>query len=132
MKMEETEDIYIFNLHVSGFSKDDILRSARTLSKKPIIINGRKLEHPKNGVFHAEYDGRTGDIMVVIVTSDEEIGEIYQKASPLYASASIFKKFLPLFFFTELVLSTEPIEAGSRIFLERVPDLETAKRLIPC
>ena len=52
--MEKAEDIYIFNLHVTGFSKEDILRSAWTLSKKPIIINGRQLEYPKNSIFYAE------------------------------------------------------------------------------
>ena len=131
-KMEENKGIYIFNLHISGFSKDDILRSARTLCKKPISINGHQLKYPKNKVFHAEYDRRTEDIMVVLITDDKEIREIYEKTSPLYASASVFKKYLPLFYFTEIVLSSEPIGSGSKILLDRVPDLETAKRLIPC
>ncbi|UCC58841.1 MAG: hypothetical protein JSW14_02775 [Candidatus Bathyarchaeum sp.] len=132
MKMEKRKDIYIFNLRVSAFSKEDMLRSARTLSKKPITINGRKLKHPENIIFHAECDSRTKDIMIVLITDDEEIRNIYEKSSPLFASAVLFKEDLPLFVFTEIVLSSEPIESGSKILLDKVPDLETAKRLIPC
>ena len=60
-----TEEIYMFNLHFPNFSRDEVLQASRTLSDKPILLNGRKLRYPQNKVFHAEYNKKTDEIQII-------------------------------------------------------------------
>jgi hypothetical protein len=124
------EEIYILKLHFSNFDNDNIMRAARTLSDKPVTFNEHKLEYPKNRVFHAEYDERTNEIQVVLISSEAEIRKILDENRQIHASASVLKNHLPRLFFSDLVLNTEPLKSGCKTSLTRVPDLETAIRLI--
>jgi hypothetical protein len=127
---EILEEIFLFRMRFSGFSKDNVLRAARTLSEKPVILDGRKLQFPMNRVFHAEYDKKSDEIHVVLITIEQEILESYRENRQLFASISFLERYLPRLFFTNLILSTKPFESGYKISLNRVPDLRTAIKQI--
>jgi len=132
--MTATREVYILKLRFPNLSKDNVLKAARTLCNRPVTLNGRKLEHPSNRVDFAEYDMKTDEIQVILVSVDEEIHEIFERSKQVYATASISKNppiVLPhLLNFDELVLSAKPIEFGNKTSLNRVPDLYTAVRML--
>ena len=124
------EEIYILKLRFPNFDNDNVMRAARTLSEKPVVFNGRNLEYPKNKVFHAEYDKRTNEIQVVLISSEGGIRKVFDENRQIYASASVLSKHMPRLFFSELILSVEPLKSGNKTNLNRVPDLKTAIKLI--
>ncbi len=88
------------------------------------------MEYPENMVFFAEYDDKTDEIQVILITAETEIQEIYSANKQLFASTSILEKYLPDLFFENLILTSEPIESGHKISLNKVPNLETAEKMI--
>jgi hypothetical protein len=82
------EESHILKLRIPSFDNDNIMRVARTFSEKPVFFNKRKLEHPLNKVWHAEYDERMNEIQVVLLSTDKEIRELCDGNRHLYVSAS--------------------------------------------
>jgi hypothetical protein len=130
----DNQKVYILKLSFPDFSRDNVLRAARTLSQKPVILNGRRLRFPLNQVYWAEYDERTGEIQVILLSIEKEIQEIYEKNRTIYATASVSENppcVLPhLLNFAELVLSTTPTKSWYETSLNMIPDLETAIRRV--
>ena len=132
--MEQSTRIYLLNLRFPGFSKDNVLRAARTLSGKSVVLNGCKLPYPSNTVNFAEYNKKTDEIQVILVSKMKEVHQIYEKGKQVYATASISEN--PPFvrphklYFAGLILSTKPIESAYKTNLSRVPDLDTAIRML--
>jgi hypothetical protein len=133
--MDQSKRIYMLKLHLPSFSKDNILRAARTLSGKSVVLNDRKLPYPSNRVYFAEYKKKTDEIQVILVLKMKEVNEIYEKGKQVYATASISKNppfiLSNLLSFTELILSTKPLKSGYKTNLSRVPDLNTTIRMLP-
>lgn len=133
--MEQSTRIYMLNLRFPSFSKDNVLAGARTISKKSIVLNGCRLPYPSNKVYFAKYNKKTDEIQVILLSKEKKVHEIYEKGKQIYATASISENppfVLPhLLNFAELILSTKPIKYGYKTNLSKVPDLETAIRMLP-
>jgi len=133
--MNKTQKVYMLKLSFPDFSKDNVLKAARTLSRKPIVLNGRRLQHPSNEVFCSEYDEQSDEIQVILLSVESEIQEIYERKKRVFATATISKNpsfVLPhLLNFVELVLSTKPIKFGHETTLNRIQDLDEALRMLP-
>jgi hypothetical protein len=130
----DNQKVYILMLSFPDFSSDNVLRGARTLSQKPVILNARRLPFPSNQVYYAEYDKRTDEIQVILLSTEKEIQEISENNMTIYATASISENptfVLPhLLNFAELVLSTTPTKSWYKTSLNMIPDLETAIRMV--
>ena len=129
-KVENPQEVYVVDIRLTEFSEDNILRAARTLSEKPVFLNGRRLEFPLNMVFRAEYDEATHEIKVALISTEKEIHDNCEKSVPLFVSAAFLEKNLPRLYFTSLVLDTQPFKSGYKTKLKKVPDLKTALRLL--
>ena len=96
---------YFCRLSFPEFSKDELRRATRTLSRKPIIFDGKELPYPDNMSYFAEY--WLGNVEIIVYIRDEEINQLYEEGKSVYAKAQIDERLLPRLFFTNLILSSE-------------------------
>lgn len=124
----------MLSLNFPSSSKDNVLRGARTLCGKSVVLNGYRLPSPSNMVCFAEYNKNTDEVQVILTSRMKEIHEIFEQGKQIYATASISENppfVLPhLLNFAELILGTKPIKSGHRTNLIEIPDLDTAHRML--
>ena len=105
---------HVFNLTILGIKNNELLMSARTLSDKPIVVNGIELPYPDNKVGFADYvSGK--DVKIYLLIRDETLNAMFKKRINYYAKAESvltpFKKTI----FTKLVLNSERMPSSRKM-----------------
>jgi len=113
IKEKSPRKIYSIRLSFPEFSQHELLLAARTLSRKPVIFNGKELPFPDNICRFSEY--WSGNVEAIVHIRDNEINQLYEKSKSVYAKAQIDVKLLPRLFFTNLILGSKPLPSGCKM-----------------
>jgi hypothetical protein len=107
-------ETHVVNLYFPKMPKKELLRSARTLSERPIIFDGNELPYPDNKVYFADYF--SGKVRTTLYIRDEDLNALFHKGITLYATVQTAETVIfgnPIF--THLILSSKKIPSGHKI-----------------
>lgn len=122
IKQKSPRKLYSIRLSFPQFSQHELLLAARTLSRKPVIFNGKELPYPDNMSHFSEY--WSGNVEAIVYIRDDEINQLYRNGKSVYAKAQINDKLLPRLFFNNLILSSKPLPSGCKMKqIEREEDM---------
>lgn len=106
MNKERARKLCFCRFSFPNISDDELLKSARTLSRTKIVFEGKELPYPENMTYFAEYV--SGNVETVVVIGDESVIESYDERGGLYANAQYYFKDVKrarFLVFTNLALS---------------------------
>jgi hypothetical protein len=85
MNEKKARRLYFCGFSFPSISDDELLKSARTLSRTKIVFEGKELPYPENMTYLAEYV--SGTVETVVVIDDECVIESSDEGDGLYANA---------------------------------------------
>jgi len=108
---EKEQHIYIAKFEFPQISNDELLKSARTLTDRPIFFDGRQLSMKDNRVMG---ECESGKLEVVVFVTDEELNSVYKNRHQLFGLARYEIKHVEFFkidatLFTGFSINTENI-----------------------
>ncbi len=109
---------HLIKIKIPEITNKELLLSARTLSRRPIMFDEMELPYSDNMVDFADYD--SGGIDTYLVVRDETLNAILEKRIIMYAVAETELTPSNHEIFTKLILSTKRIPSSHRIrYLEK-------------
>jgi len=101
-------EYYQAEFSLPNLSKEELLKSARTLSDRSVVFNNRQLPFPENTTSDSEYID--GLIKVEVQIADKEVMKLYNEGKAIYARPEIDARhlqFLKKILFIRLILSSD-------------------------
>ena len=115
-EIKEKKPLRIFTiiLSIPEISKEELKKSARTLSNRPILFNEKELPFPDNQVSFADFI--SGEIEATLHIRNEELSYLITNEVPLFAKAKTnVTPYYGNIIFTQLYLSSKIIPSGQKI-----------------
>jgi len=114
IKEKSVRETHIVRLVLPDVPKKELLKSARTLSDRPIIFDGKELPFPDNKVYFADYV--SGKVEIMLHIRDEELNGILRREMRLYATVETapticFRNAV----FIRLILASKDFPSGHEI-----------------
>lgn len=114
IKEKLIRETHIVKISLPEIRQHDLLRSARTLSQRPITFDGKELPYPDNEVYFA--DLVSGKVETTLHVRDEELNGAFRRKVRLYAKVEtaptpIYKNVI----FIHLILSSKKLPSGHQV-----------------
>lgn len=105
---------HVFNLTILGISNGELQMSARTLSGKPIVVNGLELPYPDNKVEFADYISEK-EVKIYLLIRDEALNATFEKRMDYYAKAENVLTPYKSTIFTKLILNSKHMPSSRKM-----------------